>query len=209
MDLKKLFGTATKFVNDYSIAYSAKRPTPRFTGQFLFPSRDETKDAKYLMLHEPKTKNLDWISDTFPKVEYLSIFKTRDNYLSKLENVDGVHNLSNLKYLQILDVYVEDVKVDMESIKFFELTSNQRDRMINVIFTSSSEEIDYYRISGLSKDYEENSSDNKSDNITITNMSFLNLLKKGDIYLNNVMDENFNFVRYVNDLEDFIKNFAK
>ena len=59
MDHKKLFGNATKFINDYTIHYHAKRPQPGFSGQFLFPSSAETLNAKYVMLHEPKTKNLD------------------------------------------------------------------------------------------------------------------------------------------------------
>jgi hypothetical protein len=113
MDYKKLFGNATKFNNDYTIYYNASRPEPRFSGQTLFPANDETLNAKYLMLHEPKTKNLDWIGEIFPNVEYLNIFSSRKNYKSKLENIDGINNLSKLKYLQIRDVYVPNIVVNI------------------------------------------------------------------------------------------------
>ena len=51
MDYKKLFGNATKFINDYTIYYNASRPEPGFSGQFLFPANDETLNAKHLIFN--------------------------------------------------------------------------------------------------------------------------------------------------------------
>jgi len=205
MDYKKLFGNATKFINDYTIYYDARRPQPGFTGQFLFPGNDETLNAKHVMLHEPKTKNLDWICEIFPNVEYLTIFSSRKNYKSKLENIDGINNLSKLKHLQITDVYVENIVVNMELIKFFELTSNEFERLINVTLTNASSEIDYYRIVGLSKELNDNFTLKDSANIKINNLSYLANIKEGQIYLSGILDENFTHIGYVDKLVDLQK----
>ena len=202
MDHKKLFGNATKFINEYEIHYHAKRPQPGFSGQFLFPGSSETLNAKYVMLHEPKTKNLDWIHEIFPNVEYLEIFNSRKNYKSKLENIDGINSLSKLKYLQILDVYVENVVVNMESIKFFELTSNDLERLINVTLSNASSELHYYRITGLSKELHDNFTLNDLANIKINNLSSLANIKDGEIYLNNILDENHTYIKYVDKIVD-------
>lgn len=193
MDYKKLFGNATKFINDYNIYYHASRPQAGFSGQFLFPGNDETLNAKYVMLHEPKTKNLDWIHEIFSNVEYLKIFSSRKNYKSKLENIDGINSLSRLKYLQIIDVYVENIVVNMELIKFFELTSNEFERLINVTLTNASSEIDYYRIAGLSGTTADFSGKD-SANIKISNLSYLANIKEGQFYLNSILDENFTYI---------------
>jgi len=206
MDYKKLFGNATKFINDYTIYYHAHRPQPGFTGQSLFPGNDETLNAKHLMLHEPKTKNLDWIGEIFPNVEYLDIFSSRKNYKSKLENIDGINNLSKLKYLQIRDVYVKNIVVNMELIKFFELTSKDIERLINVTLTNVSSEIDYYRITGLSKELHDNFTLNDLANIKINNLSYLTNIKEGQIYLNSILDENFTYIKYVDKLVDLQKS---
>ena len=205
MDYKKLFGNATKFINDYTIYYNASRPEPGFSGQFLFPANDETLNAKHLMLHEPKTKNLDWIGEIFPNVEYLNIFSSRKNYKSKLENIDGINNLSKLKYLQIRDVYVPNIVVNMELIKFFELTSKDLERLINLTLTNASSEIDYYRITGFSEELNDNFTLKDSSNIKINNLSYLANIKEGQIYLSGILDENFTYIRYVDKLVDLQK----
>ena len=205
MDHKKLFGNATKFINDYTIYYHAKRPQPGFSGQFLFPSSAETLNAKYVMLHEPKTKNLDWIHEIFPNVEYLEIFYSRKNYKSKLENIDGINSLSKLKCLQIRDVYVENVAVNMESIKFFELTSNDLGRLINVNLSNASSKLHYYRIVGLSKELNDNFTLNNLANIKINNLSYLANIKEGEIYLNSIIDENYTYIRDINKIVDLQK----
>ena len=205
MDHKKLFGNATKFINDYTIHHHAKRPQPGFSGQFLFPSSAETLNAKYVMLHEPKTKNLDWIHEIFPNVEYLKIFYSRKNYKSKLENIDGINSLSKLKYLQIIDVYVENVAVNMESIKFFELTSNDLGRLINVNLSNASSELQYYRIVGLSKDLHDNFTLNNLANIKINNLSYIANIKEGEIYLNSILDENYAYIKYIDKIVDLQK----
>jgi len=202
MEFNKLFGNATKFLNDYSTDYKGSRPTASFTGQYLFPSKEKTHEAKYLILHEPKTKDLDWISEIFPNLEFLHIIKSRSNYVSKLENIYGIKNLKKLHRLLISDVYIKNIEVDMSKIEYFELTF-QEDRMINMTLINPSEKIDFYRIVGVSKNYDDKQIDNKSDNITIENLSFLKNVIQGNIYLNNVMDENFNFIRYTTDLEEF------
>jgi hypothetical protein len=202
MDYNKLFGNATKFLNDYRTNYQGNRPLVSFTGQFLFPGKDKTAEAKYLILHEPKTKDLIWLSEIFPNIEFLHIMKTRRNYVSKLENINEIKNLKKLHRLHISDVFIESIEVDMSKIEYLELTC-QEDKMINVTLTNPTEKIDFYRIVGVSKENDGSQLDNKSGNLTVKNLSFLKDVNKGNIYLKNVMDEDFNFIKYVNDLDEF------
>ena len=210
MDYKKLFGNATKFVNEYNITTSASRPRASFSGMFLFPGQAETKDAKYVMLHEPKTKNLEWISKVFPKVEYLTIFYSRKNYKSKLENITSLKKLKNLKYLQILDVHINEIEVDMQCIEFFELTAyppksyerdQRNDKKILVNLCNPSEKIIYYRI------VSDNLTGNPEVGITVNNLSYLSKIKSGDIYLICLLDEKEQFLLHLTDLYELKKLF--
>ena len=93
----------------------------------------------------------------------------------------------------------------MELIKFFELTSNEFERLINVTLTNASSEIDYYRIAGLSKELNDNFTLKDSANIKINNLSYLANIKEGQIYLSGILDENFTHIGYVDKLVDLQK----
>ena len=99
-ELKKLFGNYTQFYLEYSeYQYGFGRGDKRGKGSNYFPvnGADCTK-AKCLELFDPKTENLNWISDIFPNIEVLELKEKKSD---KLLSLDGIEKLNNLKTLII------------------------------------------------------------------------------------------------------------
>lgn len=95
-DLKKLFGSYTQFTKEckeYNHGYG--KGNSRGLGNIYYPYNGaDTSEAKWLELFDPKTTDLNWISDVFPNLEVLELSQ---NKTKKLQNLDGVENLPNLK----------------------------------------------------------------------------------------------------------------
>ncbi|MFC5192897.1 hypothetical protein ACFPIK_14065 [Algoriphagus aquatilis] len=99
-ELKKLFGPYTQFQLKY------REFTPGFNGQKnrgmgmpQYPLKGvDCSKAIWLQIADPKTEDLNWISEIFPNIEMLELDSNKEG---KLKSLDGIEKLPSLKALNI------------------------------------------------------------------------------------------------------------
>lgn len=95
-DLKKLFGSYTQFTKECKeYKYGFGKGNSRGLGNIYYPYNGvDTSEARWLELFDPKTSDLSWLVDVFPNLEILELSQNKPK---KLQTLDGVEKLPNLK----------------------------------------------------------------------------------------------------------------
>jgi hypothetical protein len=117
-ELKKLFGNNTAFTEGFrEYAPGFAGASRRGHGFHYFPINGvDCNKAIWLGLDDPKTENLDWISDVFPNIEVLEL---RDNKQQKLCSLDGIEKLENLKSIVINPQFDREYKLTINKLNSY------------------------------------------------------------------------------------------
>ena len=113
--IKKLVGNYTQFTEEAKeYKYGYGKGNKRGSGNILWAANgaDCTK-AKWLELYDPKTEDLNWISDVFPNIEVLEL---AENKPQKLKSLNGIENLKNLKTIVVNSQFDKNTELEINSI---------------------------------------------------------------------------------------------